>query len=391
MLQRVRTVRFHRTGAPAMRLQRTGAPAVRLLSSRAPRMLSRTRHVPNLPTPQTLPSMAAPSQSKELLSQNAAKPAMCTMQLTPLAERRDDFEAWLQNGREALAEMLSKRRPPNSVPSSRLLLGSSIFDPASQPMHIGMQPSAATLHTVGSSVLQRCFQWIHVPSVDGEKPDLVVLIFTREADLAAWRTSPERVAWLQAGEAFARKDIARTAESSGDGERTMHGTDNASSGASIVKDAHAVALTRDDGSLGGWLPADQPASAAEAPPAWRVAATVLCAMYPMQELNRLLLMPTLDAASPDLWGAFSPSLQLFLACAFAAGGTTFVLLPQARHFTERVGFMGKRSHAAHALPRGGAAVLFAYAALLGVGTAASGFAERNWHVERLGKLTPARS
>ena len=132
------------------------------------------------------------------------------------------------------------------------------------------------------------------------------------------------------------------------------------------------------------------APAAEAPAAWRVAATVLCAMYPMQELNRLVLMPSLDAFSPVAWGGLPPSAQLFVACAFAAGGTTFALLPRARAFSERCGFMGAQSHQPRMLLQGSAALLLAYAALLGVGMSASAVAEGNWHVERLGKQTPHR-
>lgn len=107
--------------------------------------------------------------------------------------------------------------------------------------------------------------------------------------------------------------------------------------------------------------------------------------------DRLLLMPALDAVSPGVWGAFPPSAQLFVACGFAAAGTTFVLLPRARAFSERVGFMGAQSSSTPAALCGSfAALLLAYAALLGAGSAASAVAERNWHVERLGKQTPHR-
>ena len=77
-----------------------------------------------------------------------------------------------------------------------------------------------------------------------------------------------------------------------------------SSGESFVKDTHAFSFVRDDGSLGGWLPADGKNGDVEAPAPWKVAATVLPAMYAMQEVNRLLLMPGLDVASPNAWGSF---------------------------------------------------------------------------------------
>ena len=296
---------------------------------------------------------------------------MCAMQLTPLHEKREEFEKWLLSGREALSATLSKRRHPDSVPSSRLLLGASMDDPDS------------------AQWLARCFQWIHVPSVAG-KPDLVTIIFTRESDLAAWRASSERVAWLAAGESLARKDPAiNDAAASG----FAIGEDGSEGVSSIIKDAHSISFTRDDGSLGGWLPelpqcnADGSAGAAnEAPPTYVVSATVLVAMYPMQELNRLVLMPSLDALSPTLWGGCAPSLQLFVACAFAAGGTTFVLLPYARKLTERIGWMGPKSRPLTASP----ALLLVYALIVGTGVSASALAERCWHVERLGKITPGR-
>jgi len=45
-----------------------------------------------------------------------------------------------------------------------------------------------------------------------------------------------------------------------------------------------------------------------------VAATVLVAMYPMQELNRLLILPALS--SLPMWQALSPAPQLWIVCAF---------------------------------------------------------------------------
>ena len=359
------------------RLVRARTLATRVWPRATQRPLRQARVVPNMPTPQHLPGAApkapatVPSSKEPLL--DGVSPAMCAMQLTPLHEKRKDFDQWLLNGREALSDMLSTRRAPSSVPSSRLLLGSSFADPESQ------------------RVLDRCFQWIHVPSVDGIKPDLVTIIFTRETDLAAWRCSSERATWLAAGESLARKDDAHDDPAS---SGFSFGEGGAVGAASIIKDAHSISFTRDDGSLGGWLPGSSKQAggsqtsdgAPEAPPTYVVSATVLCAMYPMQEINRLVLMPSLDALSPTLWGGCSPSVQLFVACAFAAGGTTFVLLPYARVFAERVGWMGAGRSPLRASP----AMVVAYVALIGAGLTASAVAESSWHVERLGKLTPYR-
>jgi hypothetical protein len=122
-------------------------------------------------------------------------------------------------------------------------------------------------------------------------------------------------------------------------------------------------------------------------------------MYPMQELNRLVLMPTLDMLSPNAWGCLPPSAQLFVACGFAAGGTTFVLLPYARSFTEAIGLMGgsakKGAQGAPPPPppplwRPLSQLALAYVLLMGVGVIASHAATASapYSVQRLGKLTP---
>lgn len=376
---------------------------IRALSSRARLPCN---PLPNNPLPQRPPAKwAAAPKSVDQASTSAAAaagdrvaPAMCAMQLTPVTERRDEFDAWLQDGREVLAQALSARRPPSSVPSSRVLLGSgttrSKASDTSQDSALG-----AALHSE-PHVLQRCFQWIHVPSGDGIAPDLVAIIFTRESDLAHWRASAERTEWLAAGDALARKEPTGPAAVLGSalGSVAAGGGHEGAGPRSIMKDAQAISFTRDDGSLGGWLPqhtsAERRGDAASAdgapgaPPAWKVSATVLLAMYPMQELNRLLLMPSLDAMSPSLWGGCPPSVQLFVACALAAGGTTFFMLPNARRFTERIGFMHTAGPLARAQLVAVSSLVAAYAALMGLGVAASSAASTcGWQVERLGKLT----
>ena len=381
-----------------------------------------------MPVPQQMPRHPpkVPSQSTEL-PPGEVSPAICAMQFMPISDRRDLFEKWLQLGREALAGTLSKHRLPSSVPSSRLLLGHSLIEPdgnTSMALRTHLAASAAAAPspaTVTTSedvnlALERCFHWIHVPSPDGHQPDLVAILFTSEEDLGLWRASEERSKWLASGEALARKTAAHTRGSvrgqqpdrllarAAVEEDGSAPPDPPAPTSSLLKDTHSFALRRDDGSLGGWLPADADSGGQggqEVPATWKVSATVLVAMYPMQEVNRLVLMPTLDALAPGTWGVLPSSVQLFVACALAAGGTTFVLLPYARNFTEFIGFMappgsgtagGRRFCAplAQSTPQ----LLLAYAGLVGLGVIATSAVEAGWRVgpspERLGKLTPPR-
>ena len=397
-----------------------------LLRARQPaELLRRTyKRMPNMHVPQQLPGAPPPKRIGDAaaLAQQlpaaaareapAVSPAMCAMHLTPVADRRRDFEVWLQEGREVLSATLAEERAPSSIPSARLLLGNSTSEPESAVRYSEESRAAAA-----AQAMERCFHWIHVPSQQpGVQPDLVAIIFTSESDLAIWRASTARAEWLRRGESLARKVAAPTsldgspalaamAESmAADAPAASSGATGVgaaatatSSGESFVKDTHAFSFVRDDGSLGGWLPADGKNGDVEAPAPWKVAATVLPAMYAMQEVNRLLLMPGLDVASPNAWGSLPPSAQLFVACAFAAGGTTFVLLPYARQFTESIGLIkaaapkaGQSAPPPPPLSRSMPPLLLAYALLIGAGVVASHLVATNapYRFERLGKLTP---
>ena len=147
--------------------------------------------------------------------------------------------------------------------------------------------------------------------------------------------------------------------------------------ASMLIDAERIQLQKDDGSLGGWLPSESDQAEdgrrdlVAPPPSWKVAATVLIAMYPVQELNRVLLLPML-ASSPH-WAAVPPTIQVFVACAWTCGAVTVVLLPHARQMSERVGFIGG-SHGCPgpaALARASSKLLLLYGGLVVVGCGVS--------------------
>ena len=225
----------------------------------------------------------------------APAPAICAVQIAPREDKRDEVERWLSEGRVILEKTLRSHRAASS---------------------------AVAAHIVGSDV-RSCFHWVHMPSSSEKHPDTVAIVFTSDTDLSLWRQSPQRAAWLESG---VQRGLAKD-------------------DASMLIDAERIQLQKDDGSLGGWLPSEGDADAAAGrrdlvapPPSWKVAATVLLAMYPVQELNRVLVLPTL-AASP-LWAELHPTVQVFAACAWTCGAVTVVLLPHARQTSEGIGFIG---------------------------------------------------
>jgi antibiotic biosynthesis monooxygenase (ABM) superfamily enzyme len=269
---------------------------------------------------------------------------------------RAEFEDWVAEGPRCLSEALLKggddRRA--SGPKARVLEPIRMADPAWLPEY-GTAPR--------EEAEPRCYQWVHIPSEFAGQPDIVAVIFTRHSDLLRWRQSDERRDWIRRGERFVT-----------DRSKFVASQQPGGGGSSVLEQALEVQLQRDDGSLGGWLP-HTPAKEGAAPPpppppSWKVAATVLVAMYPMQECNRLLFVPALSDLL--LWEALGPACQLWAVCAWTCGLTTVALLPIARRFTESIGFIGgargcpdARQLASRSVPL----LLLVYAATVGVGAA----------------------
>ena len=263
------------------------------------------------------------------LSTYAPSPAICAVQLAPKPEKRAELEGWLCEGRLLLEKTLHAHRDKANVPAAAI---------------------------VGSDV-RSCFHWVHVPSSDEVHPDTVAIVFTSDNDLSLWRQSPERVEWLASGVA---RGLAR---------------DNTS----VLVEAEKITLHKDDGSLGSWLPNQGQQGQRDLvppPPTWKVAATVLIAMYPVQEANRLLLLPLL--ASSPAWASMPPTLQVFGACAWTCGAVTILLLPHARTASEGIGFIGgqKGCPGPQALASATVRLLLLYSGLIGLGMAANSVASR---------------
>ena len=195
-------------------------------------------------------------------------PAICAVQLKPRANANAEVDQWLREGRTILAETLRQHRAKEAVPAARV---------------VGPHGESPGPEWVQES----CFHWVHLPSPEGSgHPETVAIVFSREEDLHRWRASRERVEWLATG------------------------APHAADGAQLMVESKAVALQKDDGSLGGWLPDDGKVRNLPPPPTWKVAATVLLAMYPMQELNRTVTPPAL---SPPRDPAIPPPVAPHLA------------------------------------------------------------------------------
>ena len=181
------------------------------------------------------------------------------MQLQPKEGKRAELEEWLIEGRTLLEKTLHSHRSKASVPGSWI---------------------------VGSSV-RSCYHWVHIPSTSSKRADTVAIVFTNDSDLSLWRQSPLRAGWL----------------ASGVGRGLAH------DGQSMLVNAEKITLQKDDGSLGGWLPSSEGQRDLVAPPPpWKVAATVLLAMYPVQELNRMFLLPAL--ATSSTWEGLPATVQV---------------------------------------------------------------------------------
>ena len=184
--------------------------------------------------------------------------------------------------------------------------------------------------------------------------------------------------------------------------------------------ARATAIDLDDGSLGGWLPADPDRSTTASSsstaggggkspvPSWKVYTAVVLAQYPLYELNALWLIPALESAagagldlaavaadaSSSSSSSSSSSFSFFsfgghvlqvparlfveapqavrglAVAAWTAVGAVFFTLPLAQRLLRWYGFIGGENRSCPGLPelsRGAAATAMTY------GVAVAGF------------------
>ena len=318
---------------------------------------------------------------------------VCTSKVVS-AETRKDYEAWLVDGKRLIEEVLRDKDC-----QAGLAVGAGadvqhrfswVHFPApssararkSPPQSPQADASAHARERLPSVDAAGSASMSHVRHSGAPECETVAVVFQRHDDLERWRHSRRRAAWLERGERFG---------DDGDGETPFEKKNGR-----VVMSARASTIDVDDGSLGGWLPADTSSDASSRrssanspspPAAWKVYLAVLLAQYPLVELNALFLLPLMDAVD-SLRVVFAPLPQparMLIVQSWTSFGAVFVTLPAAQAALRKTGFLaGKGESRSPAL--GVASVAAAYAAAVAAAFAAQPHAAVA--VETIAKMSP---
>jgi hypothetical protein len=305
----------------------------------------------------SVPASASTSGRADAFSPPAI--LVCTSKVVD-ASARGDYEAWLAEGKLLIADALgddSRRFSWVHFP------GGGVGGGVGGGMGVGVGGGAV----------------VGTPSSRSLRPETVAVVFQRRDDLERWRRSASRAEWLARGERFNGADVG-----SGDKAKTM-------------VTARASSIGVDDGSLGGWLPAEPISLIAETRtepeetaskhsssiPAWKVYAAVVLAQYPLYEVNALLILPGLDAANVAAWAALPQPAKGMLVQAWTSVAAVFGTLPATQRLLRAYGFFRgggsekAKAAIATALTAGtfGVAVAVGLAVEPAAGTAVSALAE----------------
>jgi len=322
-------------------------------------------------------SSASPSASPAPAAleppRGSLRPAIlvCTSKVVSAATRAD-YEAWLVDGKRLIEEVLRDKDCQAGLAVGagadvqhrfswvHFPAPSSVRSRGARELKTDATPSAAASASMS-----------HVRHSGAPECETVAVVFQRHDDLERWRHSRRRAAWLERGERFG---------DDGDGE-TPFEKKNRQNRRRAVMSARASTIDVDDGSLGGWLPADTSSDASSRrssanspspPAAWKVYLAVLLAQYPLVELNALFLLPLMDAVD-SLRVVFAPLPQparMLIVQSWTSFGAVFVTLPATQFALRKTGFLeaGAMKNANPAL--GAASVAVSYAAVLAAAFAA---------------------
>ena len=298
---------------------------------------------------------------------------VCTSKVVS-AETRKDYEAWLVDGKRLIEEVLRDKDcqaglavgegadvqhrfswvhfPAPSSAKARETTGKEREPPFATSHETSSHTHKRLTRAAGSASMS------HVRHSGAPECETVAVVFQRHDDLERWRHSRRRAAWLARGERFG-DDGGGSADGKG-----------------LGLSARATSIDVDDGSLGGWLPADanankQSESSKSSPSAWKVYLAVLLAQYPLVELNALFLLPLMDSVE-----LFRPIAELpqparmLLVQSWTSFGAVFVTLPATQFALRKTGFLeaGAMKNANPAL--GAASVAVSYAVVLAAAFAA---------------------
>ena len=324
---------------------------------------------------------ASPAPAALQPPRGSLRPAIlvCTSKVVSAATRAD-YEAWLVDGKRLIEEVL---RDKDCQAGLAVGAGADVQHRFSW-VHF---PAPSSVRSRGARELKTSAaaasaSMSHVRHSGAPECETVAVVFQRHDDLERWRHSRRRAAWLERGERFG---------DDGDGETPFEKKNGR-----VVMSARASTIDVDDGSLGGWLPADASSDASSRrssanspspPAAWKVYLAVLLAQYPLVELNALFLLPLMDAVD-SLRVVFAPLPQparMLIVQSWTSFGAVFVTLPAAQAALRKTGFLaGKGESRSPAL--GVASVAAAYAAAVAAAFAAQPHAVVA--VETIAKMSP---
>jgi len=320
------------------------------------------------------------SRDSRTASPASLRPAIlvCTSKVVSAATRKD-YEAWLVDGKRLIEEVLRDKDcqaglslgdeenvqhrfswvhfpAPSSVRTGKLrgeLAGSR------PPVDVDASDETSSHARKRLTRAGGGASATHVRHSGAPECETVAVVFQRHDDLERWRHSRRRAAWLESGERFGGDD--------GSGER-----------GSLSLSARATSIDVDDGSLGGWLPADAGYASREtggdekkkpkqnpSPSAWKVWLAVLLAQYPLVEANALLVLPAIDAMELGFVTTAPQPLKMFVVQSWTSFAAVFITLPLAQAGLRRTGFL-EENRLGGTSAVGVSSVAAAYAAVVAV-------------------------
>ena len=184
---------------------------------------------------------ASPAPAALQPPRGSLRPAIlvCTSKVVSAATRAD-YEAWLVDGKRLIEEVL---RDKDCQAGLAVGAGADVQHRFSW-VHF---PAPSSVRSRGARELKTSAaaasaSMSHVRHSGAPECETVAVVFQRHDDLERWRHSRRRAAWLERGERFG---------DDGDGETPFEKKNGR-----VVMSARASTIDVDDGSLGGWLPAD---------------------------------------------------------------------------------------------------------------------------------------
>jgi len=212
-------------------------------------------------------------------------PALMVINRRVFPGMRDEFNAWVERGPREIESVLGQNR---------------VAIQHFPPLYGGEKKEGGDA--------EACPMPDHHGQDHREANDVLVLAFATAEELEKWKASEARARYLE-------------------------------DGMSITELKGRVSGKLDDGSLGGWLPADPKVLAQKivAPPRWKNVSTVMLGIYPTGYTIKVFILPGLACAVPAM--ATAPEELLFwLHQLLQVSAMTYIMLPVSQKFTTALGW-----------------------------------------------------